>query len=252
MLIHLLLFKAVANAKTEVSRYYLNYLWWVIEPLLLLLVFYVIFGIFMKSGTQNYVAFLIVGLTFWNWFSRTINNSASSILNAKAMMLHIKLPKIFFPLEVVFTDLFKQVFVLALLIFFLTLYETGASETWLLLPIVISVQIVLTIAIAIIVSAIIPFLPDLKFAVNTGLTLLFFSSGIFFDIDTAVPEEYRKYLYLNPVAGLLKSYRQVLIAHSQPDWYYLAAVAGVSVILLLFGSWLINRFDWYYPTLAQR
>jgi lipopolysaccharide transport system permease protein len=61
---------------------------------------------------------------------------------------------------------------------------------------------------------------------------MFFSSGIFFSVDD-VPEQYRDFLLLNPMAGVIKASRDVLLSNQWPDWVYLSTVAAISMIALI-------------------
>ena len=88
----LLIFKTAANLRAEVSRYYLNYLWWIFNPLSTMLVFYLVFGIFLNRGTPHYVGFLLCGITSWQWFANTVNNAAGSIYGGKGLMLQVTYP----------------------------------------------------------------------------------------------------------------------------------------------------------------
>jgi lipopolysaccharide transport system permease protein len=245
----LLAVKTVANLKAEVSRYYLNFLWWLIEPILTMAVFYLVFGVLLQRRTPDFVAFLLCGLTAWFWFNRTITNAAQSISNSRRLMQQVDIPKVFFPLEVFMQDAFKHFFVLTVLLIFLYLYPTPDGATWLALPMLLVIQATLTLGIAILVAAIVPFIPDLRFVVATLLHLMFFASGIFFDIETMVPEEYRGYVYLNPMAGLIQAYRDILIYDRWPDWLYLFIVFGLSLLILRLAISVLRRLDHVYPRL---
>jgi lipopolysaccharide transport system permease protein len=247
----LLMFKTAANLKTEVSRYYLNYLWWVIEPVLTMGVFYVVFGLFLNRSTKDFAAFLLTGLTSWNWFNRTVNNAAGSILAGGGLMLQVNIPKAFFPVEVFLRDGFKHLFAVALLLLFLVFYPTPVHTSWLALPVLLIVQGVFVLAAGVLCAALVPFLPDLKFIISTGLSLMFFGSGVFYDIQSIVLPEHRSILYLNPMAGLIKTYRDVLIYGLWPDWGYLLKVFAAGSILLWLSLALVRRFDHLYPRICQ-
>jgi lipopolysaccharide transport system permease protein len=248
--LNLVFFKVGANLKTEVSRYYLNYLWWVFEPVLTMAVFYVVFGVMLRSSTDNFVAFLLVGITSWLWFNRSIMNSSQSILTARGIISQTKITKVFFPLVVVVQDGVKQIAVVSLLLLFLILYGIPVTSSWWALPVIILVQFVLIFGCAVMTAALIPFFPDLKFLVATGLQMMFFATGVFFDIDKVVGGAYRVYAYLNPMAGMLKSYRTVLLHGNWPDWIYLMWVALFGLILSIIAVMIIRRLDHTYPKLS--
>lgn len=248
----LLFFKTAANLRTEISRYYLNYLWWAIEPILTMGIFFIVFGIFLNQGTENYVAFLLTGLTAWNWFARTIEHASNSIYQGRGLMMQVNIPKLFFPLEVFLRDSFKHLFVTALLLAFLLVYPTPVSLTWFALPVLMVIQGILILGIGTFCAAIVPFVHDLTFVISTGLHLLLFGSGVFFQIEDVILPEHQFLMYLNPVAGLLKAYRDVLLYAQWPDWLYLGKVAVGSCCVLIFSIWLVRRLDHVYPRVCQQ
>jgi lipopolysaccharide transport system permease protein len=244
--------KAYANLRVEVSRYYLNYLWWLIEPILSMLVFYVVFGIFLNRGTPNYVGFLLIGLVHWQWFSNGVIQSANSILSNKGLMMQVDIPKIFFPLEIILRGTFKHIFVTVILLLFLLFYPIPVAVTWLALPVLFVIQALYVLSIGVICAAIVPFLPDLQFVISTIIRLAVYASGIFFDINAVVKPEHRYIMYLNPIAGLVKNYREILMYGNWPDWLYLGYIALAGVLLLFLAILLLKSLDHVYPRICQR
>ncbi|WP_243543956.1 ABC transporter permease [Pseudodesulfovibrio tunisiensis] len=248
----LLAFSARANLRTEVSKYYLNYLWWIVDPILTMMVFYLVFSVLLHRGKEYFTAFLLCGVVNYAWFSRTVNNASNSIVAGRNLMLQIDIPKIFFPLEVIIRDSFKHSLVVVLLLLFLVFYPSPVSITWISLPIIIFVQFVVNCGVALVCASFVPFVPDLKFVVGTLLHLGMFASGVFYSIDDVVLPEHRSLLYANPLAGLLKNYRRVLIYDSWPEWEYLSYVFFSALLLCLIGFVLIRRFNHVYPRICQQ
>lgn len=241
-----------ANLSVEVASYYLNYIWWVLEPLLMMAIFYVVFDIMLHQGTDNFVGFLLVGLAAWNWFARSVNNAKNSIHDARGLIMQVRIPKSFFPFVTVCQDGFKHLFVTALLLVFLVFYPTPISVTWLALPLLVGIQFILTLAVSMLCAAIVPFVPDLRFIVSTVLELLFFASGIFYDLDTMVIPEHQPIIYLNPMAGLIKNYRAILLYGRWPDWSYLGWVTLASILFLGLALLLLKKLDHVYPRVCQQ
>jgi len=248
----LLLFKTKANLQIEVSRYYLNYLWWVVEPILTMGVLYIVFGVFLGSEIEHFVGFLLCGLIMWQWFARTASNSVGSILSGVGLMTQIDIPKVFFPLEVALRDCCKNLFATSILLIFLVFYPTPVTIKWLALPVIMSIQFVLNVAVGILVAAIVPFVPDLKYIVNTVIDLMFFGSGIFFSIEEMVLPEHRWIMYMNPLAGLIQNYRSILLYGQWPDWGYLSIVCVFSLLLLGCALCIVRRLDRVYPRICQQ
>ncbi|MCH1550707.1 MAG: hypothetical protein L7T19_06050, partial [Pseudomonadales bacterium] len=75
----LITFKVYAELKAESNRTYAGYLWWVFEPLLFMAVYYFVFGVLFGRNTEDFVPFLLVGVTIWHWIQSSISHSASAI-----------------------------------------------------------------------------------------------------------------------------------------------------------------------------
>jgi lipopolysaccharide transport system permease protein len=214
-----------------------------------MLAFYIVFGLLLDRGTEDFVVFLLCGLIPWLWFAKSVNNAASSILTARGLILQISLPKIFFPAVSVLQDTAKQLIVFTLLILFLLLYGIEMQIAWLaVIPIAI-VELVLIMGCAFMAAAVTPFLPDFRFLVSTGIQLLMFASGVFYSIELIRPE-HRDLFFLNPMASILNSYRTALLYGAWPDWSVLAWVFLGSIIVLLITVFMVLRFDGVYPRLV--
>jgi len=238
--------KARAGLRAEASRGYLGVLWWVIEPVMYMIVFYVAFAHVLHRGDENYVTFLLTGLIAWKWFHATLNTGANSLMANAGLMNQIYVPKIIFPLTYVAVNTFKFFIILALLLCFLQFTPVTVSWTWLLLPILVLTQLLLITSLSSLLASVMPFFPDLKVIFDNVLMMLFFLSGIFFDI-AKLPEKVQGYLMLNPMAALITMYRQVLLKGVPPDWVQLLWVLTFSAVVMALAVWLFRRFDRVYP-----
>ncbi len=249
--IDLLIYKTRANVRAEVSRLYLNYAWWVLEPLFSMSIYYVVFGIFMNSPTPHFAVFLLIGITQWQWFASTVNNSRKCIYNAGRTMMQISIPKVFFPLEVFLQTIFKHFFVLSILFIFLLFYPLPLTIEWIALVPVLLVQALFVVTCATFVAAIVPFLPDLSNIIGTCINIMFFVSGIFFDVSRFVLPEHRHIMYINPMAGLIREYRRIIIDGQWPDWIYLLNVLLGTLAFLAITALILKKYDRVYPRICQ-
>jgi len=184
-------------------------------------VYYLVFGFLLQRGGDNYPVFLLSGLIPWMWFSKAVNSSSNSIISGQGLLLQVGLPSIVFPLVTLLQATLKQIPVFLLLLGFLWLQGFAPGTNWWALLPVIVVQAILTTAFACSVAALVPFARDLSYLVPTGLMFLMFISGIFYDYRT-IPENWQSLFLANPVAFLLKSYREILVNGTLPDFHVLA------------------------------
>jgi len=234
--------KSAADLISEARYGYVGILWWVIEPVIYMSVFYLIFIVVFDRGGEDRVAFLLTGLVVWKWFAVSIPQCANSISANIGLIRQVYIPKFVLPGIVLTTTTIKFLMILVLLLLFLMFVGKMPSLEWLSLPALMGVQLLVMLAIGSVLSALVPFLPDLKLIIDNGMVLLFFLSGVFFDISSASPE-LRTYLYLNPMVGIIDNYRTVLLDGAWPDWSYLGSVSAISSVGFAMGWHLLRRFD---------
>lgn len=249
-LLELIWTKATFNLRSEVHRNYLSYGWWVLEPLLHMVVYYVVFGLLLNRGGENFPVFLLTGLIPWMWFMKAVSSSSNSILVGQNLMLQVGVPSIFFPLVILLQATIKQLPVFLLLIGFVWFqgYPPG-MHWWGLVPVVV-VQTILTIAFACAVAAVIPFIRDLSYLVPTGLTFLMFLSGIFYDYRN-ISADWQELFLLNPIAFLLKCYREIFIEGVTPDFVTLTWWGLGSAVMCLLLILAYQRLRYVYPRIVM-
>lgn len=245
-LLDLILFKAYAELKSESSRYYLSVFWWALEPILALGVYYVIFGLLIARDYPDFVPFLLIGLAGWQWFEHTSLHAMSTIYQGGGLMNKVNIPKVYFPAVYLCVDTVKFLFVLTLVLVFLWVYGMLPNLAYFALPVVLAVEFILIAGTAFLLAALMPFVPDMKYLVQTIFRLAFFGSGVIIPLSR-IPEEYRQILEYNPMVHLLDSYREILMFQNWPDWQALFFVALLGGGLLVIALAVISRFEYAYP-----
>ncbi len=243
--IELIFYKAYADIKAETARSYLGILWWLIEPVLYLCAFYILFVLVMQRGGPDFVPNFLCGAIVWKWFDSGLKGGGHSISANRGLLQQVYVQKFIFPVIAVLGSSARFFPVFAVFTTFLLLYGMPVRETWLAVPLVMLVQFSLVLALAMLLSAITPFLPDIKVAIDNGMMFLFFISGVFFNINE-VHEPLRSYLLLNPMAGLIDEYRNIMIRGLWPDAGRLSAIFLSSVAVGCVAYLLLKRLDHKY------
>jgi lipopolysaccharide transport system permease protein len=216
-----------------------------------MVVFYIVFGIIFQRGGEGYVAFLLVGLVVWRWFDNTVRLGSNTLIANIGLMQQVYLPKIVFPSVTIMTNSVKFLITFTVLVIFLLFYGIKPTNTWLILPLIMALQVMLIAAVTWFTSVVVPFIPDFRIIIDSGLTLMFFMSGIFFDIES-LPSTLAGYLRLNPMAVLIESYRSVLIEGIFPEWHNLSLLGLICLVALLISFNLHMRFNYVFPKLGTR
>lgn len=239
----LVVVKVRLNLRSEASQSYLSYAWWVLEPLMQMGVYLIVFDILLHRGTEDFVAFLLCGIVPWLWFSKSVNQSGNSITNGKGLISQTYLPKPFFPLVVIGQSMVKQVLVFVLLFVFLFIYDYYPTLSWLWLVPIIFVQILLIIAVSFVVAFIVPFARDIRYLIDAGLKMVMFGSGIFYSYKDVFLPQHREYFLMNPMANLIVNYRRVLMEDTIPMTGSLSVIALVSVLVILLMTSAMKRHN---------
>ncbi|MBN2591010.1 MAG: ABC transporter permease [Sedimentisphaerales bacterium] len=247
--VNLITFRTIAELKSEATRTYAGYLWWILEPLMSLAVYYVAFKYIFHRGTDNFAVFLFSGIVIYRFFAGTVVRSATSIASNQSLMQLVYIHKSLFPLSVVFVNLVK--FLVTLMLVIIVVWLSGITPTWsyITIPLLIFLQILLTAGCSMICAAITPFFPDFLPILGTIMHLLIFLSGVFHDINTLSPKA-QTIIRLNPIAAMIEQYRMIILHGAWPDFKPLVPAIFESIILLSIGAFLINLFNRHFPKLS--
>jgi len=242
-------YKVLAELRAEMDRAYFGLVWWILEPILFMAVFYIVFAMLFHRGGEGFVPFLLCGLVSWRWFDASVRTSSQSIIANAALMSQVHVPKIVFPVVTVLANTLKFFVILTILVIFFLFYGIEPVISWLALPVVIATQFVVVLAFAILVALVVPFFPDLKILISNAMTAMLFVSGIFFSIreQSQVAQDW---LYLNPRAVIIEAYRDLFIGAAWPDWYRMGGTLLSSVAVLVVALLLARRFDRVYPKIV--
>jgi lipopolysaccharide transport system permease protein len=219
--------------RADASRLFLGYIWWVLEPLLWVGVFYVVFVIILGTREGDFLPFLMVGKLSFVWFSKSVTQASNSIVASKGLVGKINVPKSLFPMAAVHEGLYRQAAVFAMMFTYVLIDGYAFTATWVYLIPVMLVNYVMIIACALIGACAVCMARDFAPLIGLSMMFLMFTSGVFWDVrelaDTATAD---MVLTLNPLAFLLDAYRQVLLHGVPPDMGHLLSIgAGFGAVL---------------------
>lgn len=229
---------ATLSLKADAQRYFLGYLWWILEPLLWVGVFYLVFEVLLGTGRADFLVFLAVGKLTFIWFSKSVSQSANSLLAVRGLIGKMDAPKWLFPLAVCHESLYKQVAVFALLIVLLLFKGYAPSSSWLWLAPLAVTQYLLIVGCGMLAALLVCVRRDFLLLVQLGMVFLLFVSGIFWDVDSIANTALReKLLLVNPMASMIDLYRTVLMEGSAPALGQWLIVLAESVAVLAVMGW---------------
>lgn len=248
-LFHVVIYRAIAELRSEASRTYAGYLWWIIQPLLMFGVYFLAFNFVIQNRTENFAIFLFTGIVLWQWFSVSILRCSGSLIAAKPLMQQVNLHKSVFPFSIIMVNTIKFGITFAILVVVLQAAGFFPGWAWVSLPLLIFIELLVISAIGCFSAMISPFVPDFQHILTTVLHLMFFVSGIIYDLSI-LPERIRMVLELNPMAIIIGQTRDVLIYNQLPDWGMLLIPVSESIVILSISLLLMHRYDKVYPKIG--
>jgi lipopolysaccharide transport system permease protein len=242
--------QSISELIAESRRGYLGILWWIIEPIMYMSVFYLVFVVIFQRRGDDQVLFLLTGLVVWKMFAASIPQCAMSIQSNAGLVRQMYIPKLLFPIMAVIKNAIKFFIILSLLIAFIALMGKEVNAAWVALPLLIAIQLLLIVAAGMVLAAVVPFFPDFKMLIDNGMMLLFFLSGIIFDISNA-PEKVKFYLSFNPVLIVVEGYRDILLSGVWPNVYHMSLISVFSLAVLVMGIYMMRKYDRVYAKILS-
>ncbi len=248
-LYHIIKYRAFAELRAEATRTYAGYLWWILQPLLSFGVYYVAFKYVLNHNTNNFALFLFSGIIIFQWFSSSVMRCAGSLINAKPLMQKVNLHKSVFPFSIIMVNTVKFSVTFAVLLIVCLLSGSYPGWSWLTLPILLFVELMVIAAAGCFSAMLSPFIPDFQNILATIILLMFHVSGIIYD-TSILPDNLRIALNFNPMTVVVNEIRTVLIQNQFPNWGMLMIPVAEASLLLVISMALLHRYDKVYPKIG--
>ena len=221
----------------------LGFLWTFINPLLQLLVYTMVFSVILKSGIPNYYLHLFVALVPWIFFASSLTTGAKLVLDQKNMIKKIYFPREVLPLAYTVSSFCNMLFSFIIVFAVIAIMGLGisfAALPW-LIP-VMAVQFILVLGINLITSSVTVYIRDLEHITGVLSMAWMYLSPVVYGIDF-VPESWKSWYLLNPLAPLILSYRDILYYRKAPQLPLLGLAFAVSLAVLVTGALIFSRLQ---------
>jgi len=235
---------AKANLKAEVAGSYLNWLWWVLEPLGMMIMYAIIFGWLFQNSIEYFPVFIFSGNLIWGFFN-TVSSASVSIIKANEMLVSkVYLPKYILLIEKMLIEGFKLLISFGLTVFLMIIFGVPFTLKILWIIPVLLVLFVNVFGIGMVLLNCGVFFEDLGYAIRIVMMVWMYFSGIFYDIRTMVPSPYSEILLtFNGPAFFIDSFRNALLFGAAPNIVKLMLWFIVGVVLAFFGVLIVKKHE---------
>ncbi len=222
-------------------------LWAVIQPAATVAIFSVIFTRFMRvdTGGVPYVLFSYATLVPWSLFSTSLTDMVNSLVDNMNLVTKIYFPREVLPIAALLARLIDFMIASAVLVVLMVLYAVPPYlQGWAYLPLILVIQIALGLGLGLAGAALNVFYRDVKHVITLALQVWMYASPVIYP-STMVPEQYRTLYFINPMAGVVEAYRDVLLYQKLPGDYLIWSAAAACASLVI-GYWFFKRVDFQF------
>lgn len=224
--------------KTKYKRSVLGILWSFLNPLLTMLVQYIIFSTIFKQDIANFPAYLIIGVVFFNFFTEATSMGLTSIVDNSQLITKVYIPKYIFPISRTLSSCVNML--LSFVPMFAIIFITGTPVKPMLLILIYPVicTILFSLGVALFLSASMVFFRDMQFIWNVLSMLWMYATPIFYP-ESIIPQQFQVIMKLNPMYHFIRFSRTIILSGISPDpqaylFCFVGAVVPLAIGALLF------------------
>jgi ABC-2 type transport system permease protein len=241
-------------AATEFKKTYfgtvLGYVWSLARPLMLFAVLVTVFTKILRfSQVPHYPVLLLMNIVLFGFFQEATIMAVGSVVGQEAIVRKTQFPRLVIPLAVVVTSLFNLLLNLVVVVIFLLAFGVTPMWTWLLLPVLLVMLLVLTTAVSMIVSSLYPRFRDVAIIWTVFSTALFYATPVLYSVQNLTGHHtLRQIILLNPLAPIFELARKWMVQSNAPGpvaagggYVQLLAPIAIYVAICVFAVWIFRR-----------
>jgi ABC-type polysaccharide/polyol phosphate export permease len=220
-------------------------LWFIINPMVMMGIMVIIFGQVVHITIENYPAFVLSALLPWTFFQMGVTNAASSLSRASGLVKRVRIPREFVPLSALMASLFHFLISLLMLFGLMWFMQVRISPFVAFLPIVILIQLVFLTGACLLIASLNVLYRDIEHILSPALQALFYFTPTFYPLSY-VPKQWLGWYLVNPMAGIIELYRNVLVAGWPASAMVLEMAVITSLITLVAGVVVFRRLELHF------
>lgn len=233
---------AISDFKVRYQNSLLGYFWTLIKPLLLFAVLYVVFSVFMRFPVENYQLYLLLGVIIWNFFAEATSIALRAFEAKESIIRKVYFPRIIIVIASTLTSFLTFLLNMIVFFIFIAVSDVGFSINFFFFLIYVFELYFIILGVSLLLSVLYIKFRDISHIWEVLLQIGFWMTPIIYPI-TMVPEQYHRFIYLNPLARLIEYSRTVFILDHIPAANLNGALLVMVAAILVFGIFIFLKFD---------
>ncbi len=245
---HWIIYAGQSELKAEVANSYLNWLWWIIQPLCFMFIYAFVFGTLFNSKIDNIQIFVYIGIIMWDFMNRMLQSSVQIVRNNRHIVSKVYVPKYMLIMVKMYVNAVKLLIALCLLFILIIVCQVPFTLYMLWMFPVLLVTFTGTFALCTLALHFGVYVDDLANVVKIVLRIVFYLTGVFYDLESRLLAcgLFRRGVaerlgHINPAASMLSGMRSALLYATTPNLKYLTGWFCVSLVVSIIGIHMIYK-----------
>jgi lipopolysaccharide transport system permease protein len=239
---HLIKKIAISDLKLRYKNSILGFFWSLLEPLLMLIVLYVVFSYLMRIEVEHYQLFLLLGIISWELLDKGTTFSMNSIIGKPSLVKKVYFPREILVISACVTALLMVLLELVVFAAFMIAFRVFPTPSIIAFPIIFFAQFLLVIGLSLGLASLNVYYRDVQYIWAVILRAGFFATPILYPV-TFYPEKYFDIFMLNPMARIIDTLRNSIIYHAFPSAIDTFFIVASAVIILVIGYLIFIKLE---------
>jgi len=235
----------ISDLRVKYQSSVLGFLWSLLNPFLLLVVLYVVFGGLYGVSSTAFILYLFVGITSYRFFSNGTSASVQSIVSKTSLVNKVYIPRKILVFSTILSSFISAMLEFLILFALLLIFMVPLSFNYLLFPVITIIYFGIIYGIGLTLGALYVFYRDLNQIWEVVLSIGFFLSPIVYPI-TLIPEHLLKWYMLNPITVIMLMYRDALLYGITPSLLSFGYAVFAMIVVLAIGTSIFSRLEWRF------
>jgi lipopolysaccharide transport system permease protein len=239
----LLYFLTWRDVKVRYKQTALGVLWAILQPVFMMLIFTLFFGKLagIKTGEIPYPLFAFAGLVPWTFFANSVTSGGNSLTGSAGLITKVYFPRMLVPVAAVAAGFVDFILAFIVLVGLMVYFQVGLTVNMLMLPVLALMMMLFALGIGMWMAALNVKYRDIRFALPFVIQIWLFVSSVIAP-STAVPEQWRWLLVLNPMSGFIEGFRAALFGH-EFNWTMLGISSAITLVVLIYSAHAFRRME---------
>ena len=239
------------DVKVRYKQTVLGAAWAILQPLLTMLIFTLLFGRFagIRSDGIPYPIFAYGGLLIWTFFANSVTNSGNSLVGSANLITKIYFPRMIIPAAAIGAGLVDLLLAFGVQIALMVYYHVRITWAIGMIPLLVLLATMLALGVGMWLSALNVKYRDIRYAIPFLIQLWMFASPIIYPLSM-LPAKWQRVLMLNPLTGIIQNFRVALFGNQSFEWKSLATSAVITILILIYSTFSFRRMERHFADIV--